>query len=131
QTIPDSYYSVDFTGTETDRRLSVVASPGGPLPASGAPEPASRVVGFIGQEDQSGALAAVNTPLGAAGIPENGDNTGDITYEALSPQLGDVRLVAGQGDDAAANPRDVRDGIGVLPDPDGVIDWAVGEVTAS
>jgi hypothetical protein len=126
QTIPDSLYSVRFSGGGLSAgQISAIAAPGGdeqPI------EPGARVIGPIPistSPERAGAVGLrpetdlANTSGGANGGGELG-----------SPQLSSVRLVAGDGDlDHMAYTgvaQLVDEGFG-SPGPDGVIDWAVGE----
>jgi hypothetical protein len=90
QTLGDSLYSVAYAGNGIGFTLSAVASPGGPLPATGI-EPASQVLGNI-----QGSGNAV-TPL-TSDSPGSSLAVTGLLVEAAHPDLSSLRLVAGDGD---------------------------------
>jgi hypothetical protein len=115
---PESFYALAWGGTQGNL-ISAVSAPGGPPPADGS-EPASVVVG-----------------PGAKGRGWLSDATLGLAPYVARPDLSSMRLVAGDGDIAGKRPRFDQQHqrvTGVPPDtsrPDGVMDWAVGELRAS
>ncbi|HEX2015331.1 MAG TPA: hypothetical protein VGN69_01460 [Solirubrobacteraceae bacterium] len=153
QSYPDSYYAaiatplVDAGGAPL---LSVIATPGGPSQATGSPadplrEPASRIFGRILTPSSNPQTATVFAPFGQMSplsgniLPTTSeqDATGSLLKETLDPNLSSVRLNSGDGD--VTSPRSAglfRQGqppaaAAGSADPDGVIDWGVGELTTT
>lgn len=151
QTLPDSYYSLTFAPDQelTSSSCSIecveaVATPGGPEHAG---EPSSAVTGPIQVAANSGSpndtadgidlspsslriggnIADNNVPQGAAGGLANASGL-QPTGEALSPNLASIRLVSGDGDQASAPS---RIGAATPSGPDGLMDWAVGELVST
>jgi hypothetical protein len=157
QTLPNSYYAVTFSSPDTNcgECISVLASPGGPE-APG--EPASRLVGPVliyntagsstnGIDLSPSSLRGPGIGLGggqtalcalavveAAALPNPGDvsqSCTDLATNAASPDLSSVRLVSGDGDQGGT-PAGARAPLtGSTGAPDGLMDWAVGELLSS
>jgi hypothetical protein len=125
QTVADSFYGLTTDGAS----VSILSSAGGPeLPV----EPPSRLVrANIGQT--AGLHASAFICAASLGLIALGPYLcSDIPNAAVTPEASDTRLVAGDGDFAAAQRTSTQisgpDTVGPqAPTPDGNMDWAVGE----
>ncbi|MDX6651641.1 MAG: hypothetical protein QOJ38_422 [Solirubrobacterales bacterium] len=151
QTMPDSFY--DFVSGRGGTTLSAIATPGArasaPPGAGAATDPSSRITtnGFNGvlpendgpvqstnQQNMVFTLTGTAIKAGTGGFQlastGEGDSTGDLANEGLNPSFSGVRLVSGDGDAAGTPPVNPTQNGSPTAGPDGVMDWAVGELTA-
>ena len=128
QSLDDSVYALSFTNVGSSaQQISIVAAPGGPQQQT---EPGSRVIGPL-QPGGSGSLSDASPLIGGGGPGQS-----DLVVELGNPQLAPVRLVAGDGDSLGSQPSALSEVDPLhFPDPsqapDGIIDWAVGELTST
>jgi hypothetical protein len=149
QSLPDSYFSVVFQGSQSNR-VSVLAAPA--RYDGDAVRQSSRVIGPVQLENAAQSMQVSTTPtglsttvVGAAGgqsgpaldtassalsVAETGSPGspglgGDLVNEVMTAELSDVRLVAGDGDFASTQGRTALATV-PTPQPDGRLDWAVG-----
>ena len=124
QTAAESYYAINVTprdafsvGAPHSEALSVVASPAQPDGQTG-PELASQVLGGIPPNGRSSATAT-----------DQISSTVVIASAGSDPNLSTMRLLSGDGDfldRPSADPSTLE--VEPKPHPDGLVDWAVGEL---
>lgn len=141
QSIADSFYGVAFTtlpgsAVSPGGSISIVATQGG---AEQSAEPGSRILAAPAPQ---GATSVQNADAGSVGIDVTqqaigdggtGPHTTDLFSELTNPQLGSVRLVAGDGDQQTHQPDANCEVTGTCfaYATDELIDWAVGEMRSS
>jgi hypothetical protein len=123
QSLPDSYYALSASNSGTG---TVIASPGAPLADADAPadEPASRLItlrDFDAPVNQTQAASCFTGSIGSGGYGTD-LISGNLCSQIVNPKVSDLRLVAGDGD---------FDSDSALHRPDGLMDWAVGELRSS
>ncbi|HEX2016729.1 MAG TPA: hypothetical protein VGN69_08545 [Solirubrobacteraceae bacterium] len=134
QTLPDSLYAlttspIDAGGKQT---LSALATPGGTVSSN---EPVSRIIGDVTVLNPKNFQAPTTEPFALAiaepfaALTGPASNATDLPTEARNPSTAHLHMASGDGD-LSSPPYSVRANGNYTPGgPDGVMDWAVGELT--